>query len=52
MHNRSRVILPMWIWTDSKDKAEFKENLSYYMKRYPGYQVVEVHKYYAICDRG
>lgn len=51
MHNRSRVILPKWIWTDSKDKQEFKKNLSKYMKRYRGYEVIEVGKYYAICRR-
>ena len=51
MQVNTRVVLPMWIWTDSKDKSEFKKNLSYYMRRYPGYQVVEVHRYYAICNR-
>ncbi|GAQ17997.1 ABC transporter substrate-binding protein [Oceanobacillus picturae] len=51
MHNNSRVILPTWIWTDSQTKAEFKDNLSKYMRRYPGYTIVEVGKYYAICHR-
>ncbi len=50
MHNRTRVILPQWIWTDAKDKAMFKANLSMYMRRYKGYTVIEVGKYYAICE--
>lgn len=50
MYNTSRVILPKWLWDNAKDKAEFKSNLAYYMQRYPGYRVVKVGKYYAICE--
>lgn len=50
MYNTSRVILPKWIWDNAKDNNEFKANLANYMQRYPGYRVVNVGKYYAICE--
>jgi len=52
MNARARVILPLWIWENANNKSEFKQNLAYYMQRYPGYEVIEVHKHYAICDKG
>jgi hypothetical protein len=50
MYNTSRVILPKWLWDNAKDNNEFKTYLAYYMQRYPGYRVVKVGKYYAICE--
>ena len=53
MHNRSMVILPKKFWEQSTDKEELKNLIGNYLSvGYPGYQVVEVHKYYAICDIG
>lgn len=49
MQDRSHVVLPQWIWTEAKDKAHFKQLVAGYMRRYPGYEVVEIHKHYAIC---
>lgn len=51
MIDRSKVILSKSFWTESKTKAELKQKISEYMNRnYPNYIVVEVHKYYAICE--
>lgn len=50
--NKTRVILPRWIWDKAKDKSEFKSLIVNYMKRYPGYKILELHKYYAVCERG
>ena len=52
MHANTRIVLPKWIWDNAENKQEFKRNISQYMKRYPGYRVVEVRKYYCICERG
>jgi len=53
MHNTTRVILPIWCWDNANNKTELKQNITYYMsKSYPGYEVIEVHKYYAVCERG
>lgn len=49
MQGESRVILPVWIWKQAKDKAHFKELVAHYMRRYPNYKVIEIGKYYAIC---
>lgn len=46
----TRIILPKWCWDNAKDKQELKQNISSYLKRYPGYTIKEVGKYYAICD--
>lgn len=46
------VVLPEWIWDQSKDKEEFKSNLKHYMRNYKGYRIIKVEKYYAICDTG
>lgn len=51
MQVNTRVVLPRWCWQDAQTKEELKRNISYYMKRYPGYQVIEIGKYYAICHR-
>lgn len=50
MHNKSRVILPRKFWEKAADKAELKKLIGIYLSVcYPGYEVVEIHKYYAIC---
>lgn len=51
--SKSMVILSEKLWSDASTKEELKRNISKYMnKNYPTYQVVEVHKYYCICDIG
>ena len=50
MYVRVNVVLPKWIWTKSKTKEDFKTNVAWYLKRYPGYKVVKLGKYYAICE--
>lgn len=53
MNNRSKVILAKKLWNESESKQELKDRISRYMaKNYPGYRVIEIHKYYAICDIG
>lgn len=49
---RRKVLLAKKLWTESKSKAELKQRISDYMRvAYPDYRVVEIHKYYAICER-
>ncbi|MBP1971621.1 hypothetical protein J2Z83_003772 [Virgibacillus natechei] len=48
--NPTKIILPKWIWTQAEDKAHFKQLVSEYLMRYPGYTVREIGKYYAICE--
>ena len=53
MRGKSRVLLAEKLWTESKDKQELKHRISRYMsKNYADYRVLEIHKYYAICERG
>lgn len=47
----THVVLPKWCWDKANNKQELKDNISFYMKIYPGYKIVEIHKYYAICQR-
>lgn len=51
MHNQVRVILPKWCWDNAKNKTQLRQNIAYYLQRYPGYRVIEVGKYYAVCER-
>lgn len=48
----TRIILPRWIWKEAKDKEHFKQLISWYMQRYPNYKIIELGKYYAVCERG
>lgn len=51
MYKKTKVILPRKFWDSSKSKKELKEKIASYMsKNYPNYRVVEVHKYYAVCE--
>lgn len=51
MYNKSKVILAERLWTESGTKEELKQRIGIYMnKNYPGYVVVEIGKYYAICE--
>lgn len=51
MRGKSKVLLAKKLWTESKDKQELKDRISRYMARnYPDYVVLEIHKYYAICE--
>ena len=51
MTARSRVVLNPKFWEKAQSKQELKQLISNYMTvAYPNYKVVEVHKYYAICE--
>lgn len=50
MLDKSTVILPEWIWKEAKDKEDFKRLIAWYMQRYPGYRVIEIGKYFAVCE--
>lgn len=53
MRDKSRVQLNSDFWKQAQSKAELKQLIGNYMnKNYPGYRVVEVGKYYAICEIG
>lgn len=47
---KTTVVLAKAFWTESSSKEELRAKISEYMARnYPNYQVLEIHKYYAIC---
>ena len=51
MMNKSRVQLAKKFWEQAQSKEELKQLIGNYMAvAYPGYEVLEVHKYYAICE--
>lgn len=53
MQNKSKVILSKKFWDKAQSKEELKQLIGNYMAVcYPDYTVIEVHKYYAICDIG
>lgn len=53
MRGKSKVILAKKLWDRAESKQELKQLIGDYMaKSYPDYVVVEIHKYYAICDIG
>lgn len=53
MRGKSRIILNSDFWKQAQSKAELKQLIGNYMnKNYPGYRVIEVGKYYAICEIG
>lgn len=51
MQDRTYIVLPKWCWDSADDKQELKQNISTYLRRYPGYRAVEIGKHYAICER-
>ena len=49
----SFVVLPKKFWDEAQTKEELDRLIENYMSFvYPGYQVLEIHKYHAICDTG
>lgn len=51
MRGKSRVMLPRKYWQQAQSKQELKWLIGDYInKLYPGYEVLEVHKYYCICE--
>lgn len=53
MNGKSKVILAKKLWEQAQSKEELKQLIGNYMATaYPGYEVLEVHKYYAICEVG
>lgn len=52
MYAKTKVILAKKLWDRSNSKEELKREIGAYMsKNYPNYKVIEVGKYYAICER-
>ncbi|GGP17275.1 hypothetical protein GCM10011346_52490 [Oceanobacillus neutriphilus] len=49
---KTRVILPKMLWTAAEDEEHLKQLVNSYMVRYKDYRVVEIGKYFAICERG
>ena len=53
MRGKTRIILAEKLWTESESKQELKQRIGRYMsKNYAEYRVIEIHKYYAICETG
>lgn len=51
MNDRTTVLLNPALWEKAQSKQELKQLIGNYMaKSYPGYRVVEIHKYYAVCE--
>lgn len=50
MHNKSNVLLPAWVFEQAQDKNQQRQLIKQYMKRYPGYTILEVKGRFAICD--
>ena len=48
--NTTKVVLPEWIFEQTKDKNELKRLIVDYMKRYPGYKILKVKGGFAICE--
>jgi len=47
----SNVGLARKFWKESRTKEELKQRIvNYISKCYPGYKIVKVRKYYAICE--
>lgn len=52
MNGKSKVILAKKLWEQAQSKEELKQLIGNYMAvAYPSYRVIEIHKYYAICER-
>jgi len=53
MIDKSKVILPKKFWDRAQTKDELKKLIGNYMATsYPNYRIVEIGKYYAICEIG
>lgn len=52
MRDKSRVILSERFWEQAQSKEELKQLIGNYMAvAYPTYRVVEIGKFYAICEK-
>lgn len=49
-NNTVRVVLPDWIWEQSKNETEIKKHILQYMQRYPDYTILKVKGRHAICE--
>lgn len=49
-NNTVRVVLPDWIWEQSKNETEIKKHILQYMQRYPDYTIKKVKGRHAICE--
>lgn len=53
MMGKSMVILPKKFWVQAQSEEELKQFIGNYIAiAYPEYQVLEIHKYYCICETG
>ncbi|MBT2601260.1 MULTISPECIES: hypothetical protein [unclassified Oceanobacillus] len=50
MRDKTRVLLPKWIWEEAKDNDHFRLLINEYMKRYPKYTVKAIENGFALCD--
>lgn len=50
MHNKTRGLLPDWIWEQAQDKEHLKQLVMQYMRRYPGYTTLKVEGKFAVCQ--
>lgn len=46
-----KVLLPVWIWEEARDKDHFINLVLDYMTRYPNYTVKKIKDGFAICER-
>lgn len=46
-----KVLLPAWIFEQTKDNDEIKRLVLEYMQRYPNYRVLKVSGSLAVCER-
>lgn len=49
-NNISKVLLPNWIWEQSKNEEELKRYILHYMQRYEGYTILRVKGRFAVCE--
>lgn len=52
MYDKSRVLLPAWVFRRAMGKDDIRANaLKYMRKAYPNYTVIKIQGHYAICRR-
>lgn len=46
-----KVLLPVWIWEQAKNRDDFLRLVLEYMQNYPHYSVKKIKDGFAICER-
>ncbi|CUB08561.1 hypothetical protein BN2127_JRS1_00343 [Bacillus cereus] len=51
--NKSRVLLPSWVWKGARNEKEAKTKAIEYITpdRYPGYKILKIKDGIAVCER-